>query len=507
MSMARWFWKLTRYARAARFWLLLALALLAWIGFGTGEARAQDVSCTSFNDGCSVETALSKCQEHHSSYLATYSNALILVACRKDTSAFTFSACRHRPNDPENCQTGTVTNAFYYFSSGCPAGQIWNDVGGSRGCMTACSSRGEPTFTPRGGAIIPNGSVGCIDGCEYMAASNGDGTYTRFFMGDSPNYHCSVIPNECSNNGAGYYMNYGLGMCVPPMPECAANETRNPLTGECDAGCPAGMTMDAMGACTPERNTCPAGEIRAPSGECVPGEGQCAAGEARKPDGTCGRDSDNDGTPDEFDPDTDSTWFSGGDNCNAPPSCSGDPIMCGQARIQWRIECNTRDDAKVSGGSCGAIPVCAGKNCKALEYAQLLQQWRATCALEKMAEGGAVGDGDGPTESYDPSVDALGVVDAFAGEGDADGIFTDESANNGGQGGAPGGTGELDTSGFGWSRSCPALPTISIMGATLDLNAAGAGGAMCNWFQLAGQIVLILSALLSLRILASSTSV
>lgn len=343
-----------------------------------------------------------------------------------------------------------------------------------------------------------------------MAANNGDGTWTSYFLGDSETYHCSVIPNDCSKNGPGYHMNFGLGMCVPPIPECGANETRNPLTGECEAGCPAGMVLDAMGVCTPERNTCPAGQIRAPSGECLPGEGQCAAGEVRKPDGTCGRDSDNDGTPDEFDPDTDSTSFSGGDDCNVPPSCNGDPILCGMARIQWRIECNTRDDATVSGGTCGAVPLCVGRNCDALEYAQLLQQWRATCALEKLAEGqgqGPIGDGDGPPETYDPSVDAMGVVDAFAGEGDPDGIFTDESANNGGQGGAPGGTGELDTSGFGWSRSCPSLPTISFMGATLDFSAAGAGGAMCNWFQLAGQIVLILSALLSLRILASGTSV
>lgn len=506
MSMVRSFWKLTWYARAARFWLLLALAALAWLG-PSNDARAGVFGCNR-GDNCTREQAY-QAAEAHRQWLITNEGWGPVIREMGDIL-----------NPPPGgyyelrCGGGSIScfgdwRGEYHFYDGCPAGTIWNDQLGQKRCMTACSSRGEQTFTPAPGVIIPSGSVGCSDGCEYMVASNGDGTWTRYFLGDSETYHCSVIPNDCSRNGPGYHMNFGLGLCVPPIPECGANETRNPLTGECEAGCPAGMTLDALGVCTPERNTCPAGEIRAPSGECLPGEGQCAAGEVRKPDGTCGRDSDNDGTPDEFDPDTDSTSFSGGDNCNAPPSCSGDPILCGMARIQWRIECNTRDDATVSGGTCGAVPLCVGRNCDALEYAQLLQQWRATCALEKLAEGGSsgIGDGDGTTESYDPSVDAMGVVDAFAGEGDPDGIFTDESANNGGQGGAPGGTGELDTSGFGWSRSCPSLPTISFMGATLDFNAAGAGGAMCNWFQLAGQIVLILSALLSLRILASGTSV
>src|SRR5690606_41165647 len=36
------FWKLTRYARAARFWLLVLAAVLAWCGIG--RAQAQDYS-------------------------------------------------------------------------------------------------------------------------------------------------------------------------------------------------------------------------------------------------------------------------------------------------------------------------------------------------------------------------------------------------------------------------------------------------------------------------------
>src|SRR5690606_19959642 len=142
-------------------------------------------------------------------------------------------------------------------------------------------------------------------------------------------------------------------------------EVRDVHSGECRPGCPLGMTLNALNECTQEQDTCPAGNIRAPSGQCLPGEGQCAVGEARKPDGTCGRDSDDDGVPDEFDPETDDTYFSGGDTCNAPPSCSGDPIMCGQARIQWRIECNTREDKQISGGACGAMPICVGANCDA----------------------------------------------------------------------------------------------------------------------------------------------
>lgn len=358
--------------------------------------------------------------------------------------------------------------------------------------MTTCSSRGTPTFTPISGAMIPNGSVGCSDGCEYMTSSNGDGTYSRFFIGDTEINHCSTIPNQCTNNGPGYVMNYGLGMCVPPTPECAPNEIKDPLTGMCTQGCPAGMVTDATGMCVPQADTCPAGHVRSPSGECLPGEGQCAVGEARKPDGTCGPDSDNDGEPDEADPDEPSS-FAGGDNCNAPPSCSGDAIQCGIARISWRIECNTRKDTTVSGGACGAIPVCTGKNCDALEYAQLLQQWRSTCALEKLAQDGIGGgdDGDdgpqscGPGKSDAECAASQNIGDE--GDGSSAMVITEYGADG------------FDASGFGWASSCPTIPNVTVFGHTLEFQSKI--GPLCDWIQLGGVLLMILTGIFCLTML------
>lgn len=299
--------------------------------------------------------------------------------------------------------------------------------------------------------------------------------------------------------------------CQDVPNECAANQVKDPVTGECKGSvCPAGMVLTMTGECANEGPTCPPGQIKSPAGGCLPGEGMCAAGEARGRDGTCKRDSDGDGVPDseqgtENGEDADGNSFSGGDNCTNPPACSGNPILCGQARIQWRIECNTRRKVNISGGTCGAMPICVGENCDAMEYAQLIQQWRTACTLEKIAQGSTSigdGDGDGPPVSWNATGDATLIVDAFAGDGQPGDAFSDGSQGGTGE---PGSDGELDTSGFGYGSACPQLPRINVLGTVVDFNVAAPD--MCRWFQLAGQIVLLLAALLSVRIISSGGSV
>lgn len=290
----------------------------------------------------------------------------------------------------------TGAHDFIYVNPTCPAGQENNRITGQ--CQPTCSSRGPSVGSYS--SIVPSGSVACVNGCEAMVTPNGDGTYTRTFIGGSSS-HCNVLPNDCAQNGPGYVMNAGTGMCQPTPQECQENQVKDPLTGVCSAGCPAGMVTDANGVCKPKPDNCPPGNVRAPSGQCLPGEGQCAAGEARRANGTCGRDSDGDGQADDDDddPDNDSEqeYAAGGDSCNVPPSCSGGAIACMQVKIQWRIDCNTRKDAVVSGGACTAMPVCTGKSCDALEYSQLLQQWRASCTLDKLlAKDGGSGEGGQP---------------------------------------------------------------------------------------------------------------
>lgn len=177
----------------------------------------------------------------------------------------------------------------------------------------------------------------------------------------------------------------------PEAPEeCPAGTVRLP-DGSCgeQGDCPVGQHL-VNGECQPN-GACPTGQVKAPDGSCV--DESCPAGQARGADGSCKPDDDEDGEPDEGE---DDGTFSGGESCDVPPLCSGDNILCGQARIQWRIDCNTRKNRHISGGHCGigGMPICTGEKCDALEYASLLTTWRIACALEDESAGGGVGDVD-----------------------------------------------------------------------------------------------------------------
>ncbi|MGS0539351.1 hypothetical protein [Xanthomonas oryzae] len=257
------------------------------------------------------------------------------------------------------------------------------------------------------------------------------------------------------------------------------------------------MTLQQDGTCGPSNNECPAGQIKSPAGGCLPGDGQCAKGEVRGPDGTCKKDGDGDGEPDKPG-EGDKSQFSGGDDCNSPPSCSGDAIMCGQARIQWRIDCNTRKNRNVSGGTCNAPPVCTGEKCDAVEYTSMMFQWRTACASEKAANNSGGGTGN--------NADVKAIRDAITGNGTADigadgkpaDAFSDESGY--GEGGYP--TGELDTHGFGYSRTCPTIPDVAVFGQTLHFDTS----KFCQWMVLGGQIVLVMASLVSLRLMSQGGS-
>lgn len=302
--------------------------------------------------------------------------------------------------------------------------------------------------------------------------------------------------------GGVQYVNSSWG-CIPPPADCQPHETRDPVTGSCSAGCPEGQLLTGYGECVPEKAVCPAGQTKAPDGSCLPAENACPAGQARGSDGSCKKDSDGDGTPDEGE---DDGTFSGGESCMAPPQCSGDNIMCGQARIQWRIDCNTRVAQGITGGTCDAMPICVGEHCDPMEYAQLIQQWRTSCALAELSKGvSIIGDGegdDGGTAEIDVGAIGEGAVDGASGT-IGDGGDPSEAFSDGSEGGQ--GDGELDTAGLGFGTSCPSLPSINVLGVTLDFNEIGP--ELCDWMSLGGYIVLILSSLLSLRILAGGMNV
>lgn len=322
-----------------------------------------------------------------------------------------------------------------------------------------------------------------------MYYPNGDGTSSGSQVGAA----CYPLeyPDNCPID---YYWNPIQWLCEPMTPECPPGQTLNSRQECAPEPCPAGMTLQADNTCAPSKDECPPGNVKAPSGECLPGEGQCAAGEARRPNGTCGKDADGDGQADEDDDDPendpDKESASGGDTCDQPPSCSGSAIACMQVKIQWRIDCNTRKAANISGGACNAMPVCTGKSCDAMEYAQLIQQWKTTCALEKLGTGGGVGGAD-------PNTAAIKEALTGSSQGDAG---PEGSPGDGWQSGGEGEGEEYlpDGSGYGYGSSCPTMPPLSIYGTTINIDI----GPLCQWVGLGGNIVFALAALASLRIVA-----
>lgn len=324
------------------------------------------------------------------------------------------------------------------------------------GQANSCGNRPSQTtqFLPL------SGSKQCYNGCVVTYMQNGDDeTSTRSTTGAT----CTTTKDLCN---AGFFYNSMMGVCQPIEPDCPEGQER--IDGVCkpENQCPEGyvaVTGYTPGAiqqgalyCKKAENECPAGNVKSPEGNCLPGEGQCAVGEARRENGTCGKDADGDGKADDDDdnPDNDpKKSFSGGDSCDAPPSCNGDPILCGQARIQWRIDCNTRRNVNISGGSCAAVPICAGKDCKAMEYAQLLMQWRTACALEKQS--------DGPGNQGQPDWTKV--------TGDGNDAGTDPNPTDSVKGVGVG-LNRLDSSGFFGAGSCPQLGTITTRLGTFDPN-------------------------------------
>ncbi|UXA69050.1 hypothetical protein M0D46_18770 [Xanthomonas prunicola] len=401
-----WLARVFASAIARRLAYVLVAAVLAWCGMG--RANAQDFGTQG----------------------AAYS------ACMSQTAAYLASRGRGaNDRNPEcNVEQGSQAYRGQFESRDCASCDWFRAYYGYFGWSKGCDQ--EPDYTGGGpwGTYVGtarSGSIGCRNGCDGVWFGNADDTMTWKALGGM----CPKDPPKSCEGMAGYNWNRYLGVCEPTPPEkCPEGQSKN-AKGTCEPNaCPDGMVLGQDGTCKPKDNECPAGQIKSPMGSCVPGDGQCAKGEVRGKDGTCKRDSDGDGEPDPGEGDgTAEQNFSGGDDCNAPPSCSGDLIMCGQARIQWRIDCNTRKNRNISGGTCAAMPVCTGEKCDAMEYSSLLMQWRTACALERQKAGegggGETGIKDHMTAMKQAEVNALrglGTDDGHAGV-DPNGIWAKDA--------------------------------------------------------------------------------
>lgn len=400
-------------AVARRVAYVLVAAALAWMGIGSARAAHNDGSQGAAFAHCKEQQAQSIAGRDPSTPGAVPADGGCPLNAGPTTSQYAcFFDTRSGTSGPLNLRANCVGDNVHQFPT--------------TGSCSAQPSQ-TTTFLPLGG------SLSCNLGCQYIYSLNADDTTsTRSPTGQT----CDAADKSCPpRNGRNYFWNGYMAVCQPVEPECTSGQTL--VKGVCQRNeeCPAGMIGVAPGTpggiasgalyCKPSESECPAGNIKAPSGECLPGEGQCAAGEVKRKDGTCGKDADNDGEADDDDDDpnndSEKETFSGGDSCTAPPSCSGSPVMCGQARIQWRIDCNTRKNRNVSGGSCAAMPVCTGEKCDAVEHTSMIMQWRTACAVEKLTGQGTGSPGGGETTAdYMAARDAANKAqaDALAGGGD-----------------------------------------------------------------------------------------
>lgn len=481
-------WRIFANAIVRRVVYVLVAMALAWLGLGT--ARAQDVQ---FPD---QGAAYAECMADFASIRGQYPGAT--------GSNLSYNCAQGKP--PRCFNNGATTTCWYVcaIDSPNPTGSFQRDCrtransapttryvyGGAQSCASRQPYIGPPPMSTVN-AYPRQGALSCINGCEAAMFNNGDGTWTGRYDGSGKACSVQTLEQACQFM-TGFHWNKWNQTCEPTEQQCDDNQAKDPLSGACKDACPEGMKLNQEGQCSPAAPECPAGNVKSPQGDCLPGEGQCAAGEARRENGTCGKDSDGDGKADEDDDDPsndpDKESASGGDTCNAPPSCSGSAIACMQVKIQWRIDCNTRRNKNVAGGGCAAMPVCTGDNCDAVEYSQLLMQWRTACALEKMAGEGGSSGGD---------ADLAAIKNALTGsnQGDAGpvGNPADAWAEGSGEEFNP------DTSGYGWGGSCPSIPPVSVFGQTINFDI----GPMCEWVALGGHILIALTAFLCLRIVGS----
>ena len=456
---------------------LAALAVVCVLSLlSIGGAFAQSTSCP-IDGGCDQGTAYARCMSDTPWNLSQNNlSAVTWRECNQEgTTPASYTLIYRGSRKSDGVITGNWNGGKFYYPGG------------------KCSSRPSQTTT-----FLPvTGSTRCNRGCVMTYAQNADETSVS-----------SPTGSICSENDfskkcpSGSYWNGYMGVCEPIDKPCPEGQKKK--NGQCvpDGKCPDGMIATqgtTPGAiqqgslyCSPEKSECPAGNVKSPSGQCLPGDGQCAAGEAKGKDGTCKKDANGDGKPDEEegnqDPNKDSA--SGGDSCDAPPSCSGNAIQCMQVKVQWRIDCNTRKNRNITGGTCEAVPICTGYKCDAMEYASLLQQWKSACALEKLA-GKAPGQsgGDGTDANGNGVPDALEGAIGSAGAGETPNVT---------KFGAGFSTSVIDRENIFGSGSCPQPPSFQLMGQTIS------GADFPYWCQamaILRSLILIFGAFTALKIL------
>ena len=492
---------------------VLVVLVLAWCGIGKAHAATYPDRGSAYA-GCMAAAA------HVNSFDDPGSTEYGGAICQHQAVSFRYvcfaGANGGPPNDLcNNIPGGGGADPFHLYPSAqeCPTGTVWSELAKdckTAGCLNQPSSAVFPEMQGTGMCAMSDVGGGGQAGCEFSAVYVPQGAGSEF-PGALEGY-VNMVPTgdlcdpenfECGEDETpGQYQ--GAPTCTPKE-TCPGNGTPNEA-GQCPppVECPQGQHKEQNGHCYPNSDTCPYGQVKAPDGSCIKDTtNNCPTGQAKGSDGTCKPDANGDGVPDG---ESDSGTFAGGEDCNAPPACSGDNIMCGQARIQWRIDCNTRKNVEISGGTCDAMPICTGDGCDLRQHKQLIMQWRVACATEKLLDKtAATGSGTCTPDNTPGDQNCNGQPDWTENPGDGTNQNLGDPGSPDGavvEGDAIGADG-LDVAGLGFSETCPTPPTIQLMDRTITLDTS----VFCNWLILGGQFVLIAAALLSLRILGGGSSV
>lgn len=202
MSMERTFWKITRWARAGRFWLFLVLAALAFLGIGEANAQATDTR----------EQAWEKCESRRAAYDAV--NPTLEHFCEDQESLKRVGLFR-RISSTNN----TLLEGFAYF--GCPPDTVWNPE--TRKCAMGCANR-----DPLGSHSARGSMTVCSDGCQYEQGQGvciGSGTTAYCYAKEwhPTGAQCSAgdaVPNPHDpNNDTCRSTGGGWNECVKPNGE------------------------------------------------------------------------------------------------------------------------------------------------------------------------------------------------------------------------------------------------------------------------------------------------
>lgn len=476
--------------------LVVLLGLLAWAGIGRAEAQAVNCELAGI---CPKPEAYQKCQAamQYTRNWAQESNqgGEVVHACTETTTGEGgYFQCGVRIGWQTTCWRpgGAIGQDRFYFL-GCPAGTNWDGETGQ--CTTECGSDGWPDpLNPGqclnrdkclakpvlGAGTVPSGSGACSGGCQYGVSQKGITFNFAGAPGITLTEGWAPTGGQCASGDVAPKPLGPDGECVPlehNQTACAKPDGRHchftpsgkefcwkpGEVGEKTDGPDLQKTVPGPNPIPPNPQL-PSGDELVPSGgpttttttvvnngsttttttttnNYTTNFGTNAGSGPGQAEGSGGEGDDGEGEGDGE--------VSGGGDCAAPPSCSGNPLACWAIRHNWKQACEAADSDLF---------------------------------------GGAMGE----------------VMDAFANEQRAEAVTWGAELGNDGEGDLdthreireiP--LEDLDDSGFLPAGKCPQFDTPTVAGKALPINF----GPMCGMLESVGYLVLGLAYMIAFRII------